>query len=138
MINSNSLSGRPPLAEGKRTKKIDVRFTEEEYRQIEEMESELGVSKTNLVRMRVLDKAGWIIVNAKTLLKEVDLIAVELARAGNNINQLAHHANVLKLQGAIDKMLVTRYADLLEEYIQLQYKLEVSFRKIIRGMGSTA
>jgi hypothetical protein len=43
------LSGRPPLTEGKRIKKIDARFTEEEYKQIEMLELALGLKKTDLV-----------------------------------------------------------------------------------------
>jgi len=60
--------GRPPLDEGKRVFKIDVRFTEAEYRQIGEMEQALGLKKTELVRKRVLGESLATVVNAKALL----------------------------------------------------------------------
>jgi hypothetical protein len=40
------LKGSPVLLEGKRSKKIDARFTEDEYKVVLALEKELGVSKT--------------------------------------------------------------------------------------------
>ena len=47
------LKGRPSMKSGKRTKKIDARFTEEEFAVIIALESSLGISKTEIVRRRV-------------------------------------------------------------------------------------
>lgn len=122
----------------KRTRKIDVRFTETEYQQVLDLEKELGLSKADLVRIRVLDQAGVIVINAQQLLLAIDLIGTELARAGNNINQLAHHANSLRLQGRVDDLLIVKLNTQMDQYLKLQDQLERSLRKIIREMGRSS
>lgn len=135
MGDFKKLNGRPKLKAGRRSKKIDARFTEDEYKLILELEKELGISKTELVRMRVLNNAGNIVVNARELLKHLDSIGAEMGRSGNNINQLARHANTLKLQGALSPEVVSKYNELLDGYIKIQHMLEVALRRIIRAMG---
>ncbi|RFZ91375.1 plasmid mobilization relaxosome protein MobC [Mucilaginibacter conchicola] len=127
--------GRPKLQDGKRVKKLDVRFTQEEYDRIVSMEKAFGISKTELLRMRVLNDADKIIVNAAELLKLLDRTGAELGRAGNNINQLAKHANTEKLAGKNDLRVTAAFNNLMAEYISIQQALEKSFRKIIRLMG---
>jgi len=129
------LNGRPQLTEGKRCKKIDTRFTEDEYNEIIALETELGISKTELVRMRVLNNTANIVINSKELIKHLDSLGAEMGRAGNNINQLAKHANTLKLQGAVPPSVAIQFNKLLEEYIKMQQVLEIALRKVIRTMG---
>lgn len=129
------LQGRPKLKEGRRTKKIDARFTEEEYNLILSMEKELGISKTELVRIRVLNKAARIVINSRELLKLLDQVGAEMGRSGNNINQLARHANTLKLQGSLPPSVASKFNELLETHIRIYQELEVSLRKIIREMA---
>src|SRR5438067_1532438 len=93
--------GRPQLENGKRSKKIDARFTEEEYKIILSLEKTLGISKTEVLRRRVLNNAETTVINAKELITSIDNIFADMGRVGNNINQLARHANTLKLQGAL-------------------------------------
>ena len=80
MGDFKKLNGRPKLKEGGRSKKIDVRFTETEYKVVLELEKELGISKTELVRMRVLNNAGNIVINARELLGLLDDIGAEMGR----------------------------------------------------------
>lgn len=122
--------------EGQRSKFINVRFTEDEYREIAELERELGISKTELVRMRVLSDAKKTIINSKELIKFLDTAGAEMARIGNNINQLARHANTLQLKGALHQGIITNFNKFFEEYILIQQNFEVALRKIIRAMGS--
>jgi hypothetical protein len=136
MGDFKKLNGRPQLKEGKRTKFINVRFTEDEYKEVAELEKELALSKTDLIRMRILSDAKKTVINAKELIKHLDAVGAEMGRIGNNINQLAKHANTLKLQGALNPMVVERFNQLFEVYIQIQQLLEASLRKIIRAMGS--
>lgn len=135
MGDFKKLKGRPQLKEGRRNKKIDARFTEDEYKLILELEKELGISKTELVRMRVLNKAGNIVINARELLKHLDSIGAEMGRSGNNINQLARHANTLNVRGALSPEIASNFNELLDGYIKIQQALEVSLRKVIRAMG---
>jgi hypothetical protein len=135
MGDFKKLNGRPKLKEGSRCRKIDARFTEAEYKLVIAIETELGISKTELVRMRVLNNAGNIVINSRELLKHLDNIGAEMARSGNNINQLARHANTLRLQGALSPAVIAKFTGLLEAHIKLYQSLEIALRKIIRAMG---
>lgn len=135
MGNQKRLTGRPQLIEGKRNKRIIARFTELEYREVTELELGLGVSKTDLIRMRILSDAKKTVINSRELLKCLDGAGAEMGRIGNNINQLAKHANTLKLKGALNPAIIAQFNVLFEEYIQVQQKFEISLRKIIRAMG---
>ena len=121
---------------GKRTKKIDARFTEEEYNLVLALEKELGISKTELVRLRVLDNARQVVVNAGLLIARLDDLGAELRRSGNNINQLARYANRLQLHGILSPVVAERYLILLEQYNGQQRELTVALRRIIRELGS--
>jgi hypothetical protein len=135
MADFKKLKGRPELKGGKRNKKIDTRFTQDEYDQVLALEKELGINKTELVRMRVLNDAQKIVLNSRELLKHLDAIGAEMGRAGNNINQLARHANTLKLQGALTPAIIIKFNDLMDGYIRIQASLEMALRRIIRAMG---
>ncbi|MBS1529743.1 MAG: plasmid mobilization relaxosome protein MobC [Bacteroidetes bacterium] len=132
MTARRNLTGRPPMTDGKRIKKIDARFTEDEYKIVLDLEKTLGISKTDLVRTKLLENAPQILINAKELITAIDAIGSELGRAGNNINQLARHANTLQKRGLLPPEIVDRFNALLSAYIQNQEQLEVSLRKIIR------
>lgn len=136
MADPKRLKGRPKMVSGKRIKKIDVRFTEDEFSKILALERAMGVSKTELVRMRILNDADRIALNAKEMLRQLDGIGAELGRSGNNINQLARHANTLKLKGSVPPSVITHFNTLLEGYIAKQQKLASALRKIILMLGS--
>ena len=123
------------MTEGKRSKKIDARFTEEEYREIEKVEAALGLKKSDLVRLRLLDQSARMVVNAQDLIRSLDEVGTELGRAGNNINQLARYANTLQKKGVLSPVVVTRLAELLEKYNRNQVALESAMRRIIKAIG---
>ncbi|SEO09836.1 mobilisation protein (MobC) [Mucilaginibacter gossypiicola] len=135
MGEQKKLAGRPALKEGKRSKKIDVRFTEDEYKLVLELEKQLGIGKAELVRLRVLQDGNKTVVNARELVAKLDLIGAELARAGNNINQLARYGNVMQLKEVLEPQVIIRFNELLDQYIGTQQALEIAIRKIIRMMG---
>jgi hypothetical protein len=135
MKAGSKLRGRPAKTSGKRTKKIDARFTEDEYRLIEEMEKALGLKKTELIRLRLLENSTKLIINSKELLLELDKVGTELGRAGNNINQLARYANTLQKKGVLSAAVAARFNELLENYNGQQMALETALRRIIRAMG---
>ncbi|SDP46488.1 mobilisation protein (MobC) [Mucilaginibacter sp. OK268] len=135
MAEFKKLNGRPKLKDGKRVKKLDTRFTQEEYNMLLALEKELGISKTELVRMRVLNDADKVVLNSADLISTLDKIGAEMGRAGNNINQLAKHANTMKLAGALPLQVAVQFNALLIDYISIQRLLETSLRKIIQMMG---
>jgi len=126
--------GRPVMTSGKKTKKIDARFTEEEYRLIEELEKTLGIRKTDLVRDRLLNDARLSIINAKELIALLGSIGTELGRCGNNINQLAKYANILLKNDSLSPVVMERFNMLFANYIIHQKELEVSLRRVIRAL----
>ncbi|MES2063442.1 MAG: plasmid mobilization relaxosome protein MobC [Bacteroidota bacterium] len=136
MAEDPKRKGRPLLTGGKRTFKIDVRFTEDEYKLILEMEQALGISRTNLVRQRLLKNGDGIIINTKALILELNQIGAELGRSGNNLNQLAHYSNVLNLKEILSPVVVERYLLLLDENLKSRSKLDATLRKIIRQLGN--
>ena len=127
--------GRPPLAK-KRTFKIDVRFTEDEYKLVTEMEQTLGLSKTQLVRSRLLNNGTVTVVNAKQLIKELSILGTELGRSGNNINQLAHYANTIKLKEILSPVVAERLELLMQDHLKLRTELHIILRKLIRMLGN--
>jgi len=127
--------GRPVKEQGKRIRKIDARFTQDEYDTILELEKTLGVRKSDLVRIRLLQDARLAIVNAKELIGFIDSIGAEMGRCGNNINQLAKYANILKKKGVLSPMVIERFTILFEQYIEYQKQLEIALRNIIRMAG---
>lgn len=135
MKPGKKLRGRPALDHGKRIKKIDARFTAEEYRQIEDMEKALGMKKTDLIRQRLLGGAARSVINAKELIGELDKVGTELGRAGNNINQLARYANILQKKGILSAGIAVRFNTLVESYNRDQQALELCMRRIIRAIS---
>lgn len=123
------------LKEGKRVKKIGARFTQEEYDTILALEKQLGICETDLVRMRLLNDASKYVVNAKDFIITIDGLGAEMGRVGNNINQLAKHANILKKVGAIHPTVIIRFNELFEQYLAILQAVETTLRKIIREMG---
>lgn len=119
-----------------RSKKIDVRFTEDEYRSVEEMEQTLGINKADLIRKRLLHEDRSIVLNAKELIRTLDEIGAELGRSGNNINQLAHYANLLKLKQLLVPDIAERFLNMLSAYIGQQQSLEATLRSVIRQLKS--
>ena len=135
MTAKRKIGGRPQLTVGKRTKKIDVRFTEDEYKIVLQLEGTLGISRTELIRLRLLSNAESVVINAKELITLVDSIGTEIGRCGNNINQLAKHANILQKLGKTDSIVTERFNGLLSEYLKHLQSLEIAFRQIIRLTG---
>ncbi len=127
--------GRPPMTEGRRNKKIDARFTEDEYKTVLDLEKTLGVSRSDLIRTRLLENAPHVLINAKELIMAIDTIGSELGRAGNNINQLARYANILQKRGRMTPDIIAQFNVLLSGYLENQQHLAITLRKIIRLIG---
>lgn len=131
---SRNKGGRPPAGDDKRSFKIDVRFTEAEYRQVERLEKELGLKKTELVRRKLLHEGKGLAVNAAELMKSLDAVSLELSRSGNNINQLARYANRLQKRGLLSASVIDEYLHLLRRHEKEQAELAMLFRKLIRSL----
>ncbi|MBB5440632.1 cation transport regulator ChaC [Pedobacter sp. AK017] len=125
-------SGKP--AADTRTRRFELRLTEDEFNVFVALEKSLGMSRADIVRIRVLKNSDVVLVNARELLGLLDSIGTELGRSGNNINQLARHANILRRQGMLEAQTADEFNHLFKQYIFLQTELEKSFRQLLRLM----
>lgn len=125
--------GRPPMLTGKRINIIKAKLTDEEIDVLLRLQKESGLNRTELIRERVLNNTSGNI-NTNEIIALFDPIGTELGRAGNNINQLARHANMLNKQHKLDPLIVSSFNILLSEYIKVQSELEKSLRQLIRLM----
>jgi hypothetical protein len=132
MAGSKNKPGRPEKLTGKRTKIIKAKLTEDEFNQVLAIEKLLGINRMELIRMRVLHQSQKVLINGTTLLKQLDLLGAEMGRSGNNINQLARHANVLNHHGLLTGSVVVEFNGLLRDYIQIRGDTEKTLRQIIR------
>ncbi|HZY35573.1 MAG TPA: plasmid mobilization relaxosome protein MobC [Mucilaginibacter sp.] len=135
MPDNRKQTGRPKMTEGKRIKKITTRFTQDEYKTISGLEETLGISKTDLVRERLLHGARLTMINAKELISELTRIGTELGRSGNNINQLARYANTLNKKNVLSPQVMETFNLLFAKHLENRRELEVALRKIIRSPG---
>ena len=126
-------NGRPLKLEGKRTRFIKTRVSEEEYARARDLWLSLGLKESDFVRLKLLKASSVSIkLNAAEALKTLDNIGSEIGRSGNNINQLARHANFLNKRGMLSVEVVTKFNELFSTYISLFRKMEKSTRELLR------
>ncbi len=126
--------GRPPILSGKRTYIIKAKLTEDEFKAVLEIQKRSGLNRMELIRRRVLGKGTHVTINTAELLNALDSIGSEMGRAGNNINQLARHANTINKQGRLNEQIVKDFNLLFSDYIHFQQELEKLLRHILRAM----
>lgn len=128
----NRKANGKPISNEQRNRRFELRLSEAERTQFLDLEKALGLSRADIVRIRVLQHAKKMLVNTTEIMKLLDSIGTEIGRSGNNINQLAKHANTLHQQGMLHSALLRDLTPLLSEYIRLQRRLEQSIRQLIR------
>jgi hypothetical protein len=74
---------------------VSVRLKPDDYTRLKEESKSLGVSLSQLIRMK-LSSEGSKIIDTKGILNAIDKVVAEQARVNNNINQLAKHANTYR------------------------------------------
>lgn len=137
LMSVNQKNGRPLKLEGKRTKHIKARLTENEYSLVTNEWKSLSMKESDYVRLMVLKPGSLKVkVNAHELLRLLDHLGGELGRSGNNINQLARHANFLNKRGMLNAETVVKFNDLFSEYITLFRQIEKETRALLRRLKS--
>ena len=130
-MKSNKVN-RKSVRHEQRNRRFELRLSEAERTQFLDLEKSLGLSRADIVRIRVLQHSNKMLVNTTEIMKLLDSIGTEIGPSGNNINQLAKHANTLWQQGLLHPALIHDLSILLTEYISLQRRLEQSIRQLIR------
>jgi hypothetical protein len=118
----------------KRTKQFHARLTEQEYTQLCLLEKELGISRADLVRTRVLNNSGAVMINGRELLASLDHIGSALGLAASGIGELASYAAQLKGKGLLEAEIIADFDKKMTDYIGLNRELERLFRRVIRFM----
>lgn len=74
---------------------VSVRLKPEDYIQLKAKSKSLGVSLSQLIRLKLASDENKII-DTKGILNAIEIVVTEQARVNNNINQLAKHANTYR------------------------------------------
>jgi len=126
-------NGRPLKLDGKRTRFIKARFTEDEYALLRNLWLSLGLKESDFLRQRLLISSGVSTkINAVEVLKHLNQIGAEIGRSGNNINQLARHANFLNKRGMLSAEIVFQFNTIFTDYISIFRGMERATRELLR------
>jgi len=126
-------NGRPINLGNKRTRFIKARLTDEEYTSLQNLWLSLGLKESDFLRQKLLNSStASIKINAIEVLKYLDRIGAEIGRSGNNINQLARHANFLNKRGMLSSEIVEHFNALFSHYISIFRRIEKATRELLR------
>lgn len=123
--------GRPALFEEKRVHFIKTRLNDRELQRLVSLEESLGMNRSDLIRSRLLGNSDKLLVSAKELIAALDKIGAELGRSGNNINQLARHANMLNKNGGTQSFDWEVFSRDFREYLSQQKSIEQAIRSLL-------
>lgn len=126
---------RREVIKDNRTRKIDFRLTEDEYKSIEELAETFGLTKADLIRNRVLENAVPLVINKLEMIRELNTVSSELGKSGSNLNQLAHHANRMRIQGIVEPSTLKRLDLFFEQHNTILKELHIALRNIIRKLS---
>jgi hypothetical protein len=117
-----------------RDKRFELRLSAQELADFIELEQQLGISRADIIRIRVLQNSAKVLVNAKALLLQLDGIGTDLGRSSSSINALAILANDMAEQGLLTEAIAGEFNELLRFYVQTQQDIEKVLRQILRLM----
>lgn len=126
---------RREVIKDNRTRKIDFRLTEDEYKSIEELAETFGLTKADLIRNRVLENTVPLVINKLEMIRELNTVSSELGKSGSNLNQLAHHANRMRIQGIVEPSTLKRLDLFFEQHNTILKELHIALRNIIRKLS---
>jgi hypothetical protein len=108
-------NGRPNLLE-EELKSVTIKFrcTKKEKEALFELSKNYNFSLSEYLLQKALEKKT--VSNKIELLSKLDSINLEMTRAGNNINQLAKHANRVKSNVGLDQGTFLNFNLLLNDY----------------------
>ena len=113
-------------------KRIWFRMTDEEKSRLQEMASNSGRTVSGYIRAKLFggEKAT---INAVEFLKEYKTQIHEMQKIGNNINQLAHYANICIKSGVVSEAVVQEMNQTIGELTKIEIKLEDIMHRIVKG-----
>lgn len=115
-----------------RVKRLWIRITESEDKEIKRCAEKMGVSVSKYLRTRIF-KSEASLINAVDFLKEYKERVYELKKIGNNINQLARYANHAEKAGQFDPVVIEELNKYLQDFIRCQRETADLNRKILKA-----
>jgi hypothetical protein len=116
----------------RKNKIFQMRLTEDEFTLLQQVESELSISCSEYIRKRIFSNTKTVLINAKSLLAELNAAGSAL---GDTRNYFYHLLNQKESPKTI-RMDTAEFGSQFRQYIYVQQQLEVSMRKIIRLLGN--
>lgn len=115
-----------------RTNMVKVRMTDKEIIKLSEMAVSSGRNVSEYIRAKLFggEKAT---INAVEFLKTYQMQIYEMQKIGNNINQLAHYANICIKNGKLSETIVREMDQRIGELTKIEIKLEDAMRRIGRA-----
>ncbi len=109
----------------------NFRMTEEEKVKLRKMATDSGRTVSGYIRAKLFggERAT---INAVEFLKQYKAQIHEMQKIGNNVNQLAHYANICNKNGVLSESVVQEMNQVLGELIKCERSLEELHKKINR------
>lgn len=124
--------GGAPKKEIKKSKMVMVRLTENEKEKLILLEEETGLKRSTLFVSRVIKNRDFLIT--KDVIQELSKAGAEMGRVGNNINQLARHANTVFKTGPVPQQVIQDFEQLLAKHIEIESKIYAIFKNMYRAL----
>lgn len=128
-------NGRPELDENLKRKAHFVKgyCTKEQKEKIISLAKENGLTVSDYILKKCLNERT--VERRIQLIDSLDTINLEISKIGNNINQLAKHANRKKNVDGLDKELFMNFTFLLNDYLKKINDLKTSIKSIYRELA---
>lgn len=128
------LTGRPKLAEKDLKKhRIVMRFTEDDFNIIKRRAENGGLKPSEYSEDLILKSRSFFAANPRETIEGFKSVAKEINPIGNNLNQLARHANVSYKAGVVDKDTFIKMNELIGQFIEKQNKLLELNMKLLKS-----
>ena len=116
-----------------KTKRLEIRLTESENQQLLEAATIAGLSVSSYVRRKTLQgELG--VMDSFEFVKLYNQYLYELRKIGNNINQLAHYANILLANDVYSEDVVKEMTNQLRALTTVQMRIEDIENRFIKKL----
>ena len=109
---------------------VSVKLRPAELAELDAVCAELGVKRNRLLRTLARKAAGFLEPD-EAVASALKQTTRQIGGIANNINQIAHHANILEKSGEVKPEVLERFNVQLNEYVNLKKDLLQCFKNIL-------
>lgn len=114
-----------------KTERLEIRLTPKQQTEIRLKAKQAGLTVTEYVRRKILHgEVG--VMDSLTFLKEFHQYNHEISKIGNNINQLAHYANILNKEDTYSKDVIEEMTIQLRQLTETEMEIKSLASKILK------